>query len=100
VASHLDHSGSETAFIRLELVQTYNQYAYIVGELNKDLWIVNDHAISAVKTQYFPNMSLSADNRHNPIYMDFVFLPALFWVALAIITTTPLGAKATHQHES
>lgn len=67
VASNLDHSGSETAFIRLELAQAYNQYAYLTGELDKDLWIVNDHAISAVKTQYFQNMFLSTDDRFNPI---------------------------------
>ena len=28
--------------------------------------------------------------------MGFVYLPALFWVALASIITAPLGAKATH----
>ena len=28
--------------------------------------------------------------------LGFVYLPALFWVALASVTTAPLGAKATH----
>ena len=32
-----------------------------------------------------------------PAYsLGFVYLPALFWVALASIMTAPLGAKATH----
>lgn len=29
--------------------------------------------------------------------LGFVYLPALFWVALASMLTTPLGAKATHR---
>jgi uncharacterized membrane protein YfcA len=32
-----------------------------------------------------------------PAYsLGFVYLPALFWVALASVITAPLGAKATH----
>jgi uncharacterized membrane protein YfcA len=32
-----------------------------------------------------------------PVYsLGFVYLPALFWVALATVITAPLGAKATH----
>ena len=31
-----------------------------------------------------------------PHTLGFVYLPALFWVALASVTTAPLGAKATH----
>jgi len=29
--------------------------------------------------------------------LGFVYLPALFWIALASVITAPLGAKATHQ---
>ncbi len=32
-----------------------------------------------------------------PSTLGFVYLPALFWVALASIITAPLGAKATHR---
>ena len=32
-----------------------------------------------------------------PNTLGFVYLPALFWVALASIITAPLGAKATHR---
>ncbi len=32
-----------------------------------------------------------------PNSLGFVYLPALFWVALASIITAPLGAKATHR---
>jgi len=32
-----------------------------------------------------------------PNSLGFVYLPALFWVALASIVTAPLGAKATHR---
>lgn len=37
--------------------------------------------------------SLAALPQHT---LGFVYLPALFWVALASVTTAPLGAKATH----
>lgn len=33
-----------------------------------------------------------------PAYsLVYVYLPALFWVALGSMTTAPLGAKATHR---
>ena len=38
-------------------------------------------------------MDIPALPAHN---LGFVYLPALFWVALASIITAPLGAKATH----
>jgi len=31
-----------------------------------------------------------------PYSLGFVYLPALFWVALATVITAPMGAKATH----
>lgn len=67
VASNLDHSGSEAAFIRLNLAQAYSQYAYLTGKLDKSLWLINGQVITEVKTQYFQNMSLSTGNRYNPI---------------------------------
>jgi hypothetical protein len=63
----LDISGSNDAFIRLELARTYNQYAYLKSGVDKKLWADNEKVISDVKEQYFLDKSLIADNRYNPL---------------------------------
>lgn len=67
VANHIDYSGSTSAFIRLELTREYNRYVYLNGELDKNIWGVNEHALDVAKTRSFPEMALTADQRYNPI---------------------------------
>lgn len=67
VADGLDRSGSESAFIRLELARAYNQHAYLKDNLDKRLWLVNDRDLAVIKRESFPDKSLNTDNRYNPI---------------------------------
>lgn len=67
IAEHLNISGSKSSFIRVELAHVYNQHAYLTGDLNKTIWLANDHAITAVKAQFYSNMTLSTGNTYNPI---------------------------------
>jgi len=50
-------------------------------------------AVGGTLGYIFTGMNIAALPDHT---LGFVCLPALFWVALASITTAPLGAKATH----
>jgi len=50
-------------------------------------------AVGGTLGYIFTGMNVAALPGHT---LGFVYLPALFWVALASITTAPLGAKATH----
>ena len=67
VEDNFDLSGSEQAFIRLELARVYNQYAYLDGVLNRERWIVNEITLADDKAQFFPDMSLSSEDRFNPL---------------------------------
>ncbi len=51
-------------------------------------------AIGGTAGYIFTGMNISALPDHT---LGFVYLPALFWVALASVITAPLGAKATHR---
>lgn len=50
-------------------------------------------AVGGTLGYIFTGMNIPALPDHT---LGFVYLPALLWVALASITTAPLGAKATH----
>lgn len=51
-------------------------------------------AIGGTAGYIFTGMNISTLPEHT---IGFVYLPALFWVALASVITAPLGAKATHR---
>lgn len=51
-------------------------------------------AIGGTAGYIFTGMNISALPAHT---LGFVYLPALFWVAIASVITAPLGAKATHR---
>jgi hypothetical protein len=63
----LDMSGSDQAYVQLEFARAYNQYAYLVNGLSKDIWLANEHSIKEAETQNFLGKSLSADDRYNPL---------------------------------
>lgn len=50
-------------------------------------------AVGGTVGYMFTGMAAHALPAHS---LGFVYLPALFWVALATVITAPLGAKATH----
>jgi uncharacterized membrane protein YfcA len=51
-------------------------------------------AIGGTAGYVVTGMSISALPAHT---LGFVYLPAVFWIALASVITAPLGAKATHR---
>lgn len=67
VSNSLNRSGSEPAFIRLELARAYNQFTYLGGDMSKDVWIENDRDLNEIIMEFFPDKSLSTDYRYNPI---------------------------------
>jgi hypothetical protein len=61
-------AGTKHAFLRLELVRSYNQYAYLAGELDKTRWQDNERAYTQIKAARYSEMSLESTGRYNPRY--------------------------------
>lgn len=67
VESNYFASGDNMSFMQLELARAYNQYAYHMKELSRDVWATNEKEINAIKEHSFSDMFLTSDENNNPI---------------------------------